>query len=57
MTDFHGKIVTFRMRKKLKPQFPQPEVKELEYIEMVLSEDSFNFPQVEGTKGSEGNSL
>jgi hypothetical protein len=44
-------------RKKLKPQFPQPEVKELEYIEMVLSEDSLNFPQVEGTKGSEGNSI
>ncbi len=39
------------------PQFPQPEGKELEYVGMVLSEDSFNFPQVEGTEGSEGNSI
>ena len=39
------------------PQFPHPEGKELEYIEMVLSEDSLNFPQGEGTEGSEGNSL
>jgi len=39
------------------PQFPHPEGKELEYIEMVLSEDSLNFPQGEGSEGSEGNSL
>ena len=39
------------------PQFPQPEGKELEYVGMVLSEDSLNFPQGEGTEGSEGNSL
>lgn len=39
------------------PQFPHPEGKELEYIEMVLSDDSLNFPQGEGSEGSEGNSL
>ncbi len=33
------------------PQFPQPEGEELEYIGMVLSDDSDSFPQVEGCEG------
>lgn len=33
------------------PQFPQPEGEELEYIGMVLSEDSLSLPQVEGVEG------
>ena len=36
------------------PQFPQPEGEELEYIGMVLSEDSLSLPQVEGVEGFEG---
>ena len=36
------------------PQFPQPEGIELEYIGMVLSEDSDSLPQVEGNEGTEG---
>ena len=39
------------------PHFPQPEGEELKYIGIVLSEDSLNFPQGEGSEGSEGNSL
>lgn len=33
------------------PQFPQPEGEELEYIGMVLSDDSDSLPQVEGSEG------
>lgn len=33
------------------PQFPQPEGDELEYIGMVLSEDSNSLPQAEGNEG------
>ena len=33
------------------PQFPQPEGEELEYIGMVLPEDSNSLPQGEGTEG------
>lgn len=33
------------------PQFPQPEGDELEYIGMVLSEDSNSLPQAEGSEG------
>ena len=33
------------------PQFPQPEGEELEYIGIVLSEDSDSFPQAEGYEG------
>ena len=36
------------------PQFPQPEGIELEYIEMVFSEDSDSLPQAEGNEGNEG---
>ena len=36
------------------PLFPQPEGKELEYIGMVLSEDSLSLPQGEGSEESEG---
>ena len=37
------------------PQFPQPEGEELEYVKMVLSNDSYSFPQAEGVGGFEGN--
>jgi len=33
------------------PQFPQPEGDELEYIGIVLSEDSYSLPQAEGSEG------
>ena len=33
------------------PQFPQPEGVELEYIGMVISEDSDSLPQAEGSEG------
>lgn len=32
------------------PQFPQPEGEELEYVKMVLSNDSYSFPQAEGVE-------
>ena len=39
------------------PQFPQPEGEELEYIGMVLSEDSNSLPQGEGSEGMRESSV